>query len=288
MIKKFIIPLAATFLVAATASAQTMILSETWSDGSRTNNDLPTSTAWYTSLASTTLTATAADGGSMTQSLANSAQVIGYLTYPSGKVPLEIGEIIELNFQFSLQNIVGDGNFIRFGLFDSSARIAVDNNGGGGFAGTSGFMANLTGQNQGASVDMRRRSDGRSNGSLILSTTDYFQSNVTDTLSEALVSDVIYTGSMVVTRSGTAENIVSASLTGPNGIIFSLAPYTETSAAVVSTGFDLVAFGISDGGRDSFTLHSLDVQVGPEPSTAALLVIGFMAIGAGCKRRIRR
>jgi uncharacterized lipoprotein YajG len=65
MIKKLFIPLGATFLVAASASAQT-ILSETWSDGSRTNNNVPTSTAWYTSTNTASLTATAADGGSMT------------------------------------------------------------------------------------------------------------------------------------------------------------------------------------------------------------------------------
>ncbi len=291
MIKKFIIPLAATFLVAATASAQTMILSETWSDGSRTNNDLPTSTAWYTSLASSTLTATAADGGSMTQSLANSAQVIGYLTYPSGKVPLEIGERIELNFQFSFQNLSASGNYFRFGLFDSTAvdpRIAVDGNGTGGFAGTRGFMANLAAHNEGAAVDLRGRSGDSSNGTLIVATTAYPTTSPSGTLSQALVSDIIYSGTMLVTRSGFAENIVSASMTGPDGSIFSLGNWTQTDERVVTTGFDLVAFGINSNNRDSFTLHSLDVQVVPEPSTAALLVIGLMAIGAVCKRRIRR
>jgi hypothetical protein len=268
MIKKSLISLGATLLVAATASAG-LVLSETWSDGDRTNLDLPTSTAWYTSRPTDTLTATAADGGSMTQSMsAGSAHVIGYLT-PAGTIDLAIGESIKLTFEVSFHNLSGNGNYFRFGLFDSTAvdpRIAVDNNWGGGYTGTRGFMVNVTGQNQGASVDMRRRSDGRTGGSLILSTADYFQSNVTDTLSEALVSDVIYTGSMVVTRSGTAENIVSASLTGPNGIIFSLAPYTETSTAVVSTGFDLVAFALNETGRDAFTLHSVTVQLIPEPS----------------------
>ena len=290
MTKKFIITLGATLLVAIPSFATT-ILSETWSDGDRTNLDLPTSTAWYTSDATGTLTATAADGGSMTQSLSAGTHVIGYLT-SSGRIDLAVGERIELNFQFSLQNISGNGNYFRFGLFDSTAvnpRIAVDGNGTGGFAGTRGFMANLTAQNEAASVNLQRRSAGSTNATLIVSTNGFFGNPVEfdDTLSEALVSNVIYTGSMVVTRSGTAENTVSASMTGPDGNIFTLGTWTETNTNVVTTGFDLVAFGISNTGRDSFTLHSLDVQVIPEPSTAALL-IGIVAIGAVCKRRMRR
>jgi len=293
MTTKFILTLGASLMMAASASA-TVILSETWSSGNRTINDLPTSTAWYTSGATGNLTATAADGGSMTQSLSAGTHVIGYLT-SSGKINLAIGEIIELNFQFSLQNVSGNGSYFRFGLFDSTAvdpRIAVDNNGTGGFAGTRGFMANVTAQNEDATVDLRRRSAGSTNETLIVSTNAYFANPASfdDTLSEALVSNVIYTGTMSVTRSGTAlaaENIVSASMTGPDGNIFTLGTWTETNTNIVTTGFDLVAFGISNSGRDSITFHSVTVQVIPEPSTMALL-LGIVAIGAVCRRRMRR
>jgi hypothetical protein len=291
MTKKFIFTLGSTLLVAGTASAS-LVLSETWSDGDRTNMDLPTSTAWYTSRASGTLTATAAGGGSMTQDVSlGGTHVTGYLT-SAGRIDLAIGESIELNFEVSFENISGSGSYFRFGLFDSTAvnpRIAIDNNMGGGFAGTRGFMANVEAQNQGAGVNLQRRNGNSTNGTLILSTNGYFSNGVEfdDTLSEALVSDVIYTGTMVVTRSGIAENIVSASMTGPNGTIFSLGTWTETAPGVVSTGFDLIAFGLSDAGRDSFTLHSVTVQVIPEPSTMALL-FGFMAIGAVCTRRVAK
>ncbi len=291
MIKKSLISLGATLLVAATASAG-LVLSETWSDGDRTNLDLPTSTAWYTSRPTDTLMATAADGGSMTQSMsAGSAHVIGYLT-PAGTIDLAIGESIKLTFEVSFQNLSGNGNYFRFGLFDSTAvdpRIAVDNNWGGGYTGTRGFMVNVTALNQGAKVDLQRRFANNSNGTLIASTSAYFGNpvNLHDMLSESLVSDVIYTGTMVVTRSCDAENIVSASMTGPDGTIFNLGTWSETNANVAATGFDLVAFALNETDRDAFTLHSVTVQLIPEPSPKALLLL-FIPLGAASKRRIRR
>jgi len=94
--------------------------------------------------------------------------VFGYLTF-SNKINLAIGESMELNFQFSLQNASGNGSFLRFGLFDSTAvdpRIAVDNNWGGGLE-TRGFAANVTAQNKGATVNLQRRSGTSASSSLI-------------------------------------------------------------------------------------------------------------------------
>jgi hypothetical protein len=98
----------------------------------------------------------------------NFPQVFGCLTL-SNKINLAIGESMELNFQFSLQNVSGNGSFFRFGLLEATAvnpLVAIDNNGNGGF-GTRGFAANVTAQNEGATVNLQRRSGTSANSSLI-------------------------------------------------------------------------------------------------------------------------
>jgi hypothetical protein len=98
----------------------------------------------------------------------NFAQVFGYLTL-SNKINLAIGKSMALNCQFSLQNVSGNGSVFRFGLFDSAAvdpRIAAGGS-AGNFAGTRGFAANLTAQNEGATVNLQRRSGTSASSSLI-------------------------------------------------------------------------------------------------------------------------
>jgi hypothetical protein len=276
--------------VVGSAFGQIMI-SESWADGDRTNQSLPNSLAWYSSRATGTLTASSADGGSMTQSTdGSSAHVVGFLTNTHGqKIELVVGQSIQLTFEVSFQNLGATGNYFRFGLFDSSQvdpRITVDGNGGGGYAGTRGFMVNVENISENADVNWRRRASINTNGTLIASTNGYYSTVTGATkLAEALVSDVIYTGILTVMRSAEGANIVTGSLSGPNGIVFEMGSWTETTPAVVTSGFDTVAFASSTSNGDSFTLHSMSIGVIPEPSTMALL-FGFMAIGAVCTRRV--
>jgi hypothetical protein len=279
----------------ASVSGQIMI-SETWSDGDRTNQSLPNSLAWYSSGATAGLTASSANGGSMTQSLGSASHVVGFLTDTHGqKIELAVGQAIQLNFEVSFQNLGATGNYFRFGLFDSSQvdpRITVDNNGTDGYERTKGSYVNMTNINEGATVEWRRRSDGRTNldsghGHLITSTSAAFAAAGTTSTSmgETLLSDVIYTGILTIMRTDISESVITASLSGPDGLIYEMGSWTETNSFVFTTGYDTVAFASSASNGDSFTLHSMDISVIPEPSTMALL-FGFMALGAVCHRRV--
>jgi hypothetical protein len=257
--------IAVSCAVSGSVSGQ-MVVNETWADGDRTNQSLPHSVAWYSSGASRGLTATSANGGSMSQFLGNTSHVVGFITDNSGeRIELAVGQAIQLSFEVSFQHLMTAGGLFRFGLFDSSAvnpRIARDNNGTGDYAGTRGFMVNMANVNKGAAVNWRRRSAGRNTGNLITNTNDYFSTVIGATsLAEGLESDVIYTATLTVVRSGVSENVVTGSLTGPNGVVYEMGAYTENNAPVFTSGFDTVAIASSALNGDSFTLHSLRIEL---------------------------
>ena len=96
--------------------AQTL-LDDTFADGSRTNQNLPTSAAWYLRGNATSL---AASPGQMTYtSNGNVSNIVGYFTGSGTPYTLSVGETMTLSMSLSLSNVPDIDNVFRFGLFNS-------------------------------------------------------------------------------------------------------------------------------------------------------------------------
>jgi polygalacturonase len=98
----------------------TIVLDDTWSTGVRTNQNLPTSSAWWTSTAGTL----AVTNNNMTQTVGGSAiQAITYFTTDTNSPPIQlnIGDTLTAIFKFIPSGIPPNGSSsqgFRFGLFD--------------------------------------------------------------------------------------------------------------------------------------------------------------------------
>ncbi len=99
----------------------TLVLNDTWSTGVRTNQNLPTSSAWWTSSAGS-LTAT---NGNMTlvASPSSAIQAVTYFTTDTSSPPIQlnIGDTLTATFNFIFSGITQAGSSsqgFRFGLFD--------------------------------------------------------------------------------------------------------------------------------------------------------------------------
>src|SRR5947199_8579030 len=86
-----------------TGQASTVFLDDTWADGTRTNQNLPSDSAWFASTGSA-LTATT---NAMNLTLAGSAlQVITYFgTNDTLPIPLNVGDTLLASFKFTFTNI---------------------------------------------------------------------------------------------------------------------------------------------------------------------------------------
>ncbi|HTS17614.1 MAG TPA: glycosyl hydrolase family 28 protein [Verrucomicrobiae bacterium] len=98
----------------------TLILDDTWSSGMRTNQNPPTSSAWWTSVPGSLNSAT----NSMTLTVGgNSAQAITYFTSTNGSPPvqLNVGDTLTATFTLVFGGVWPSGSSsqgFRFGLFD--------------------------------------------------------------------------------------------------------------------------------------------------------------------------
>ncbi|HXI84332.1 MAG TPA: glycosyl hydrolase family 28 protein [Verrucomicrobiae bacterium] len=98
----------------------TLVLDDTWSTGVRTNQNLPTSSAWWTS------TAGALDAAASNMTLTvggSSSQIITYFTPDSNSPPIQlnIGDTLTATFKFTFNGVPPNGSSsqgFRFGLFD--------------------------------------------------------------------------------------------------------------------------------------------------------------------------
>jgi hypothetical protein len=98
----------------------TLVLNDTWSTGVRTNQNLPTSSAWWTSSAGSL---TAATNNMTLVVAANAIETVTYFTPDSNSPPvqLNIGDTLTATFNFIFNGIPPNGSSsqgFRFGLFD--------------------------------------------------------------------------------------------------------------------------------------------------------------------------
>jgi pectate lyase len=158
------------------ATRAAVLLDDTWADGNRTTQNLPTDSAWYCSSSSALVATT----GSMTLTMPSSA--IMALTYftsdASAPVQLNVGDTLTATISFSFNGLAAantSGAF-RIGLFDFadstlspkhvSADLTSNNGQGSGVQGYALFQSLGTGFNNSNPMDLRKRTTPTDNGLL--------------------------------------------------------------------------------------------------------------------------
>jgi len=238
-------------------------LDESWTDGERSDQALPGSAAWYSSLGPNTLTS---EAGSMNQTLPGThTQVVAYITEPGEKVALEIGETLRLHFKVSfLGTDYTSLGFVRFGLFDTSMNPRLSGDGQGHanthFSNSTGYVCTLNDFRAGSKVYFRNR-NGSSAGDLInrLDQLTVFQPGVSmvSTLESGVVHDAVFE----LTRVKENQMNLHSSLSTSDGQIL----YTLSVTDIVEAyhEFDTLAFLSARNNGSSFQLHDVTIDHGP-------------------------
>ena len=266
-----------------------LYLDETWADGDRTNQNLTDSAAWFSNSASSTLTATSDNGGSMTQS-PTTGIVLCYFTQTQGDlVTLEVGQTIRMKYDISFSGVPDPvtAGYLRAGLFDMStkARITGDSTGSNNasFVGAAGYAVEFNGAYKDRTGDIKRRNHDATSNNLISSTSTPQYNNITTSktgdilFAETLANDIVYTGIIEITRL-IDEIIIAGSMTRPDGedgqfVIYDFS-VVNTTAGRQYHQFDSLAFAVSSATSSAFTLHSVQVSVIPEPTTLLIMGLG--------------
>jgi len=261
-----------------------VILDDTWLDGSRTEQNLPTESAWLESHDGILSSAV----GAMTFT-ANPSSSRGAVTYftdtPATPITLSDGQRITATLEFNISGMtLNNASSMRLGMFDySGGTRSVEDIGSSGMngAGVTGYATfthiSTTFDDGRRELDLKRRSV-TSNTDLLGSSSAY-PDRIGD--AQAPVGTGSADGSFVMTLSverigGTA--FVQNTLTGPGGLNL-VASGTDATPYL---SFDSFAFrnskAVDTANSYEFTRFNVEVVTVPEPSTFALLGLGGLAL----------
>ncbi len=256
------------FWIPCALRANTILLQDDFSNGSRTTQNLPNSAAWY-----------AANGSAGLTVVANQLQLntasgnVGTLAYftPS-MLTLGIGESLEVTFDFILSGTLApqDRAFGVF-LYDSGGnRLSADS--------TTGFNSPLFNAYTGYGITYdpdsanpgRYRTVERSVTANNLFTATANVPLGSPTASSILTPGQTYSGSLTVTRNATSITVVG----DINGSLIS-----NVDPSSSDTQFDTIAFLAQSSDIPTLTLDNIqvsDTSSAPEPSTLALFGCGLL------------
>ncbi len=232
-----------------TVVSSSVILDDTWADGVRTIQNLPSESAWFVTTASDVTT------GPGFMSLINtdsSSQWTTYFTPAGSPVRLNVGDSLTIRLSFTPVG-VGASNTsknLRFGIYDSSAgtRVSTDTAPNGtsyaGYAFFSNFGATW-GNNTGLQLLERTNT---SDSNLLSVTTDYSSlgsGGHTTPGSVAFSNGVLYQLTLTFTHTANSQMSLTATYSG-GGLANT---FTTMNSLVLVTNFDtLVIRPSSDSG----------------------------------------
>jgi hypothetical protein len=241
-----------------------LFLQDGFTDGSRTNQALPDSAAWFTSSGASNLTVV---GNELRQAVSSSRTLLAYFASDQNQpATLAKGERLTLrfNFRFSTFDVQADNfrvgllhgvanpsatsgtGFVPSGTPNTNARVSGDfgSNGPGSnvFSLYTGYAALTTVKpTVGAAAPIRIYARTGSSATLLGSTSPYTQvPGDTPTASTAMEAGTMYRGTLTLTR--TAIGITLAYVVervGDGALIMS---YSATDPSSTFTAFDTVAF----------------------------------------------
>jgi pectate lyase len=243
-------------------STSTFVLRDQFADGTRNNQLLPDSAAWFTSSGSNNLTVT---GGALVQTATSSRTVLAYFTNDQAQpVALNAGESLRLGFTFRFAafdpatdnfrvgllrsvtnpNAVSGAGFVASGAPNTNARVSGDFGSNGPtsnvFSLYSGYAAFTTVSAAGSPSPVRFLARTGSNATLIGGTGAY--TNVpagTPVAAAPMQAGTLYRGTLTVTRTATGANVsysVAEAVSGAS-IFSNSAAHTGSIAS-----FDTIAF----------------------------------------------
>ena len=140
----------------------TVLLDDTWADGTRNNENLPTDAAWYFSSASSIATST----GAMSITMGSSAILgVSYFTANSGSpVTMNVGDTLTATITFTFNGVTttSSSGAFRFALCDfgtnrSSADLSSNNGQGGNVAAYSLFQTMVATFNNSSPMNVEKR-----------------------------------------------------------------------------------------------------------------------------------
>lgn len=282
-------------VLSAHAQTDTLLLDDTFADGTRNNTSYPTESAWFASTASTlavvpgTLTGTDGSGSVM------------WLTYlDTAATTLGVGDTFQLTLDFNVNGVAAQNpnRGVRIGLFDftggtrvTSDTFSTGSGTGAPGAGVEGYMLNLNvGSTFGAAGPIQV--NVRTNiPSVSLEGTSADFSAVPGTANGAigdpgLSNNVPYVLTFSVTRTGASTAQINASIVGAN--------LDVTNQAIDSTfahfAFDNLAVrpngNATGAGTWNFTEVRADLLSVPEPSVFALGGLGALILTWAFRRKI--
>jgi len=254
---------AALALLAPLAHAEVIHLNETFADGSRLDQNLPSTAAWYSSSTATNLFA---GSGVLTQNIGSGGRhLIAY--FADAPVTIAVGEVMEVTATISFNVPANVSGAFRVGLFNSNGgtRIAADNQGGTS-AGNSAWCElyrgyrsdmNLVPAVGSTNVTLRKREPAIQGLLLANAAYDPQPSYTTSANHYEVLTQVPYTVTLSIHRTGENRVRISYQMTGANFNTIFATGQDETN---VNSAFDSIAFGTTSNATSSFSLTQVTVR----------------------------
>jgi|GEM_PF-1176560 len=257
-------------LFSSAGAHATVLLSDTFADGDRLTQNLPTSAHWYTGGPSNNSSADPATGLTFQDASAAKATAMAYFS----PTELQIGQTMTLSFDYKFQTVANSDNAFMFGLYNSGGSYATKDSVGfnnaifnsyTGYATSGVFGVDPSGPGR----DHIESRDLLGHNLLSIGTysegTEYKQSG-------AATPGTLYAASMQITR--TATGVTVESKVGNTDMV-------QQYTGEMFTSFDSVGI-FSNGDTGSFTVNTVTVNVSgaPEPSSVyAVLLLAVMVFG---------
>jgi hypothetical protein len=275
-------------LACALSANATVIVNDTWADGSRNEQNLPTESRWFAANRASNFVASANALTFYTDPTGSRAGLT-YFTPSGSPVSLNDGEGLLATLVFT-PNTIGTANTsgnMRFGLVDYSGgtRLTADGTSssmnGAGVTGYAVFMPITPTFGNSSPLNILQRTNAPATD--LLGTGAAWETlgsgGGVNSGDPGYVSGTQYTLTMLVARAGSAANITTT-VTG-QGLSLS---QTVTDPAGTFT-FDGFAIRNSRGDQTaaSFAFSSFTVEtvIVPEPSVVGLAGLGLLALAAG-------
>lgn len=213
-----------------------ILLDDTFADGTRTNQNLPNDSAWFTTSAANMRAFT--NVLSVTN-LSTSSSWWTYFTTPGSPVSLGVGDTLQVTLAFTVSGVGAQNTSknLRFGLYNSTGvRPTTD-----GSLPTVGYLGYIFFSNFGATWgtgnELRYRTAFSSNDPLSASgDSTVLATGASVSGTPAFSNNVPYTLDLIVTRSN-ATTVVFSATYGGGGLTNSV---TATDSTAVFTNFDMI------------------------------------------------
>jgi hypothetical protein len=300
-----------TTVVFAAPLQAAIVVNDSWTDGGRDNGADPQDSNWWTSASSQGIEVAVGSLGMVTGTSGRGIHTV----FPTQTLA-NIGDNIKATYTFrtpaTVAGSVGSAVF-RAGLFDTLGRSGLDADvsassgtpnqvygwgtaaGGPGTAGLPGYMMDMdTGAN--ADLNFRQHDAGTvtPTGRLMGTTTGF--TNIPSSGPDGaylLQPNTTYTGSLMLTRTGATDMLITGTLTTPSGTATHSVPDAFDSASYGMLAFwaNSNIFGSSatpntpDNGID-FSNVLIQFNV-PEPGSLGLMGVAVGALFAGRRGRRR-